>query len=118
MGIIEIKLFGHSIKLWEKTIEGGLYQAKNSNQENKFGFMPVGSTTKSIHVSKRLMEKYAERKKDLNMVFNNLEKASDRLTRTIMWDRLKANVIHLRYIKAIQDMYNGVLTSIQSHVVW
>ena len=48
------------------------------------------------------MEKYRERKNDLRLVFNDLEKACDSVLHKIIWDSLEA----------IQDMYNGVTTSI------
>ena len=83
-------------------------------RENQFGFMPGRSTTEVIHLLRRLMEKYRERKKDLHMVFINLEKAYDNIPRRIVWDSLKDRGISQRYIEAIQGMYDRVSTNIHT----
>ena len=62
------------------------------------------------------MEKYRERKKDLHMVFINLEKSYDNIPRRIIWDSLKARGISLMYIEAIRDMCDRVSTKIQTPV--
>ena len=85
-------------------------------RENQFGFMPGRSTIKALHILRRLMEKYRERKKDLHMVFIDLEKAYDSIPQHIIWDSLKARGISLRYIEILRDMYDSVSTNIQTLV--
>ena len=57
----EIKLLSHTMKLWERVIEGRIRQDMVI-RENQFGFMPGRSTIEAIHILRRLMEKYRERK--------------------------------------------------------
>jgi len=47
--------------------------------ENLFGFMYGRSTIETVHLIKRLIEFYRDRKKDLHMVFIDFEKVYDRV---------------------------------------
>ena len=111
-----IKLLSHTMKLWERVIEKRIRREKVI-RENQFGFMPGRSTTETIHLLRRLMEKYRERKKDLHLVFIDLEKAYDSIPRSIVWDSLKNRGLSRRYIEVIHDMYDRVSTNIHTPVV-
>ena len=52
-----IKLLSHTMKLWERIIEGRL-RNEISISEHQFGFMLGRSTTEAIHLIRRLMEVY------------------------------------------------------------
>jgi hypothetical protein len=47
--------------------------------------MPERSTMEAIFLIRQLMQRYTEEKKDLHMVFIDLEKAHDKVLRNIMW---------------------------------
>jgi hypothetical protein len=60
------------------------------------------------------MERCREQKKDLHMVFIDLEKAYDKVPRSIMWWALQKHKISTKYIILIKDMYDNVVTSVQT----
>ncbi|MFS7977372.1 putative RNA-directed DNA polymerase [Helianthus anomalus] len=78
--------------------------------------MPGRSTTEAIHILRRLMEKYREKKRDLHMVFIDLEKAYDSVPRRLIWDSLESRGVSGKYIDLIRDMYVRTETSVRAPV--
>ncbi|WVZ81063.1 hypothetical protein U9M48_028488 [Paspalum notatum var. saurae] len=63
-------------------------------------------------VIEHLMERYREQKKDLHMVFIDLEKAYDKIPSNVMWWALEKHKVPTKYVTLIKDMYNKVVTSL------
>ena len=74
------------------------------------------STTEAIYLIRGLMERYRSIRKDLHIIFIDLEKAYDRVPRDLLWKILEKKEVQVEYIRAIQDMYEGVMTRVRTPV--
>ncbi|XP_047502966.1 uncharacterized protein LOC125048346 [Penaeus chinensis] len=110
-----IKLMAHTLKMWERVIEKRLRE-KVDISEQQFGFMPGWSTTDAIFAQRQLMEKYREGQKGLHSIFIDLEKAYDRVPRTEVWNCLRLKEVQEKYIRLIQDMYEGSKANVKCMV--
>jgi hypothetical protein len=55
-----------------------------------------------------------EQKKELHMVFIDLEKAYEKVPMNIMWWALQKHKVSTKYITLIKDMYDNVVTSVRT----
>ena len=108
-----IKLMSHTMKLWERMIENRIREIVELGNV-QFGLRKGMSTTESIFALRILQEKYQERKKDLHMVFVDLEKAYYRVPRDLIWWALRKKNIPEAYIIIIQDMYKETKTRVKT----
>ena len=110
-----IKLLSHTMKLWERVIESRL-RATIGISDNQFGFRPGRSTMEAIHLLRSLIGCYRDRKRDLHMVFIDLEKAYDRVPRDVLWRCLERRGVPVEYMRVIRDMYEGVRTRVRTGI--
>ena len=73
--------------------------------------MPGRSTTEAIFLIRQVMERFREQKKDLNLVFIDLEKAYDKIPR----NSLDKHKVPSKYVTLIKDMYNNVVISVRTN---
>jgi hypothetical protein len=78
-----IKLVSHIIKLCEMIIEHHLSGVTNYTK-NQFGFMSERSNIETIFLVRQLMIRCGEQKKDMYMVFIDLEKVYNKVPKNIM----------------------------------
>ena len=71
------------MKLWEMIIKHRLkHHAKIV--ENQFGFMSGQSISEAIHLLRRLIERFKVSKRDLYMIFIDLEKVYNRVPKDVL----------------------------------
>jgi hypothetical protein len=73
----------HTMKLWERIIEHRLRGVINVT-ENQFGFIPGRLTMETIFLIRQLMKRCREQKKDMYMIFIDMEKTYDKVPRNVM----------------------------------
>ena len=82
--------------------------------ESQFGFMPGRSTTDAIFILKQTIEKHREGQKNIRVTFIDLEKAYDSIPREEIWRSTRERNVPEKYIRLIQDMYQGCKTVVRS----
>jgi hypothetical protein len=103
----------HRMKLWERIFEHRIREVTNVTK-NQFGFMPGRLTIEAIFLIRQLMKRYREQKKDIHLVFIDLEKANDKMRRNVMLWVLQKHKVSTKCISLIKDIYANVVTSVRT----
>ena len=84
---------------------------------SKLHQLPGRLTIEAIFLIRHVMERYREQKKDLHMVFIDLEKTYDKIPRNVMWWALDRYKVPTKYVALIKNMYNNVMTESEQVMV-
>ena len=107
-----IKLMSHTMKVWERITEDRLRNGVEINKQH-YGFMPGKGTTDTMFALRMLMEKYRKGQRELHCVFVDLEKANDRVRWKALWYCMRKSKIVEKYMRLVQDMYEGSETMVR-----
>ena len=83
-----LKLTEQVKKVLERIVDGLIRQVVSIN-DTQCGFVPGNSTTDAIFVVRKLQEKDLAANRKLYMAFVDLQKASDRVPRKVIWLALR-----------------------------
>ena len=72
----EIKLLDHAFELYEKVLDGHVYEVVDLDKM-QYGFMSWRGTVDAVFVLRRLKETFRAKNKKLFFIFVDLEKAFD-----------------------------------------
>ena len=106
-----LKLLEHAMKAFERILEG-LIRKQVSIDDMQFGFMPGRGTTDGIFIARQVQEKFIAKNKTLYFAFIDLEKAFDRVPRTVVrWALIKVGVDEW-LINTIMCMYDNCKSAV------
>lgn len=67
------------------------------------------------YIRRSLIGRFREKKQDLLMVYLDIKKAYDRITKEVIWHSLEKKSVQRQYIDAVKSMYNWVIVVCKNH---
>ena len=107
-----LKLIEQVLKIVERILES-VIRSQISIDSMQFGFMPGRGTTDAIFILRQLHEKYLGKKKNVYFAFVDLEKAFDRVPRSVLWWAMRKLGIDEWIIRVVQAMYANAKSSVR-----
>ena len=107
-----IKLLDQVMKLMERVV-AGLIRDMVDIDESQFGFTPGRGTADAVFILRQLLEKYTARKRELILVFVDLEKAFDRVPRDVLWWALRSLGVDEWLVGVVLAMYDGAVAQVR-----
>ena len=78
-----------------------------------FGFVPGRGTTNALFLVIQLQDKFLAKGKLLYLAFVDLEKAFDRVPRSVVWWALRKLGVEEWLVRAVQAMYRGAVSKVR-----
>lgn len=109
-----ISLLSNLYKIFAKVILNRISLVLDENQpREQAGFRSNFSTVDHIHVVKQLLEKCKEYNKSYYISFVDYNKAFDSLKHKAIWETLKSQGVHCKYINLIKNIYKNSTSRIR-----
>ena len=109
-----IKLLDHILKLLQKILD--IYLIEITISRMQFGFVKGAGNTDATFILQKLQEKYFEKNNNLYFAFIDLEKAYDRVPRTMMDWTLGRKDVPERLVQVVMGTYKGSRTQVRKNV--
>jgi hypothetical protein len=62
----------------------------------------------------QLMKRCMKQKKDMHMIFIDMEKTHDKASKNVMWWALQKHKVSSKYITLIKDIYDNIVISVRT----
>ena len=110
--LITIKLTDQVMKPLERVLDSLIRQMVNID-EMQFGFVPSRGTSDAAFIIRQLGEKHLSSNKLLYIAFVDLEKAFDRVPRSVLWWAMRTLGVEEWAVRVVQAMYDGARSRVR-----